>query len=107
MVLHEFPEVIITYTLLSWSVFPERRSFLMAFTAAALSTPFGALATFAFISQVSRPVLGPLLAFSGGAPIYVGATHLPPHAEREPRTFSLAAVATGVIVALTVILSGG
>lgn len=106
MVLHEFPEGIITYTLLLRSGFSERRSFLMAFVAAGLTTPLGTLASYAFISQLSRPALGLLLAFSAGTLIYVGATHLLPRAEREPRRFSLIAVATGVIVALGIILSG-
>jgi zinc transporter ZupT len=106
MVLHEFPEGIITYTLLLRSGFSEQRSFLMAFVAAALTTPLGTLASYAFISQISQPALGLLLAFSAGTLIYVGATHLLPRAEREPRRFSLVAVATGVIVALGIILSG-
>ena len=37
MVLHEFPEEIVTYTLLVRSGFSERRSFLLAFIAAALA----------------------------------------------------------------------
>lgn len=106
MVLHEFPEGIITYTLLLRSGFSERRSFLMAFVAAGLTTPLGTLASYAFISQLSRPALGLMLAFSAGTLIYVGATHLLPRAEREPRQFSLIAVASGVIVALGIILSG-
>jgi zinc transporter ZupT len=48
-----------------------------------------------------------LLAFSAGALIYVGATHLLPRAETEPRRFSLAALAAGVVVALGIIFSKG
>jgi zinc transporter ZupT len=106
MVLHEFPEGIITYTLLLRSGFSERRSFVMAFLSAGLTTPLGTLTSYVFISQISRPALGLLLAFSAGTLIYVGATHLLPRAEREPRRFSLVAVATGVIVALGIIFSG-
>jgi len=107
MVLHEFPEGIITYMLLVHGGFTERRSFLLAFFAAALTTPFGTLSSYALISQISPPILGLLLAFSAGTLIYVGATHLLPHAEREPRKFSLVAVATGMLAALGIILSGG
>lgn len=107
MVLHEFPEGIVTYTLLVRSGFTERRSFLLAFLAAAVTTPIGTLVSYPFISQIDQPLLGALLALSAGALIYVGATHLLPRAEAEPRRFSLGALAAGVIVALGIVLSKG
>lgn len=106
MVLHEFPEGIVTYTLLVRSGFSGRQSFALAFVAAALTTPVGTLVSYPLISQIDAPLLGALLALSAGALIYVGATHLLPRAEREPRRFSLAALAAGVVVALGIILSG-
>ena len=105
MVLHEFPEGIVTYTLLVRSGFTERRSLMLAFLAAALTTPLGTLASYPFVSRIDQPFLGVLLALSAGALIYVGATHLLPRAEREPRKFSLAALAAGVLVALGIVLS--
>jgi len=107
MVLHEFPEGIVTYTLLVRSGFSERRSFQLAFFAAALTTPVGTLVSYPFVSQISPPLLGLLLALSAGALVYVGATHLLPRAEREPRRYSLVALAAGVLVALGIILSEG
>jgi zinc transporter ZupT len=107
MVLHEFPEGIVTYTLLIRSGFSERQSFLLAFLAAALTTPIGTLASYPFISQIDTPLLGLLLAFSAGALIYVGATHLLPRAEREPRKYSLVALAAGILVAVGIIISKG
>lgn len=107
MVLHEFPEGIVTYALLVRSGFTERRSFVLAFLAAAVTTPLGALVSYPFISRIGQPLLGSLLALSAGALIYVGATHLLPRAEREPRRFSLVALAAGVLVALGVVLSKG
>lgn len=107
MVLHEFPEGIVTYTLLVRSGFTERRSFLLAFLAAAATTPLGTLISYPFVSQVGQSLLGSLLALSAGALIYVGATHLLPRAEREPRRFSLVALAAGVLVALGIVLSKG
>jgi zinc and cadmium transporter len=107
MVLHEFPEGIVTYTLLLRSGFTKRRSFLLAFLAAAVTTPIGTLVSYPFISQIDQPLLGALLALSAGALIYVGATHLLPRAETEPRRFSLVALASGVIVALGIVLSKG
>ena len=107
MVLHEFPEGVVTYTLLARSGFSGRRSFLLAFFAAALTTPLGTLLSYPFVSRIDSPVLGLLLAFSAGALVYVGATHLLPRAEREPRRFSLVALAAGVLVALGIIISKG
>ena len=106
MVLHEFPEGIVTYALLARSGFSEQRSFLLAFLAAALTTPLGTLTSFAFVSTISPSVLGLLLALSAGNLIYVGATHLLPRAEQEPRRYSLVALAEGVLVAIGIILSG-
>jgi len=107
MVLHEFPEGIVTYTLLVRSGFSEPRSFLLAFLAAAVTTPAGTLVSYPFISQIGPQLLGSLLALSAGALIYVGATHLLPRAEQEPRRYSLVALAAGVVVALGIILSKG
>ena len=107
MVLHEFPEGIVTYTLLIRSGFSDRQSFLLAFLAAALTTPIGTLVSYPFVSRIEPPLLGLLLAFSAGALVYVGATHLLPRAEREPRRFSLVALAAGILVALGIIMSKG
>lgn len=107
MVLHEFPEGIVTYTLLVRSGFSGRRSFLLAFLAAALTTPLGTVVSYPVVSRIDPSLLGLLLALSAGALIYVGATHLLPRAELEPRRYSLVAVAAGVTVALGIILTKG
>lgn len=103
MVLHEFPEGIITYLLLLRGGFSTRRAVLLALAAASLSTPLGTLIAFPLVSGFTRPLLGALLALSAGALIYVGATHLLPQAEREPRRYSLLAMAAGVIVAVIIV----
>jgi zinc transporter ZupT len=105
MVLHEFPEGIITYLLLIRAGFNVKTSLLLAFLAAAVTTPLGMLVSYPFISKIDEPLLGALLAFSGGALVYVGATHLLPQAETEHKKYSLFALAAGILVALTIILS--
>lgn len=105
MILHEFPEGIVIYALLLRSGVPERRSFLLAFLAAALTTPFGTLVAYPFVSRIDSPVLGALLAFSGGTLVYVSATHLLPQAEKDPRRFSTLAFGAGILVALGIIAS--
>ncbi|MDZ4734713.1 MAG: ZIP family metal transporter [Rhodospirillaceae bacterium] len=107
MVLHEFPEGIITYLLLLRGGFPERRALIWAFLAAALSTPLGMLISFPFVNRIDINLLGALLSLSAGALIYVGATHLLPVAEREPRQNSLIALGAGVLVAIGIVVGKG
>jgi zinc and cadmium transporter len=105
MVLHEFPEGIITYLLLVRAGFPEPRAMVLAFFAAAATTPLGMLVSYPLIAEIERPTLGALLALSAGALVYVGATHLLPRAEQEHRRFSLVALAGGVLVAVIIVMS--
>jgi zinc transporter ZupT len=105
MVLHEFPEGIITYLLLVRAGFAERKALILAFLAAAMTTPFGMLVSYPLISAIDRPTLGALLALSAGALVYVGATHLLPRAEQEHQRFSLIALAGGVLVAVIIVMS--
>jgi zinc and cadmium transporter len=105
MVLHEFPEGIITYLLMVRGGFEERTSLILAFLAAALTTPLGMLVSYPFISRIDEPLLGSLLAFSAGALVYVGATHLLPQAETEHKRYSLLALGAGIFVAVIIIYS--
>ena len=57
------------------------------------------------ISKIDAALLGALLAFSAGALVYVGATHLLPQAETEHKKYSLLALGAGILAALTIILS--
>lgn len=105
MVLHEFPEGIITYLLLIRGGFAERTALILAFLAAALSTPLGMLISYPLISQIDKAVLGSLLSLSAGALVYVGATHLLPKAQEEHKKYSFVALAGGVLVAVAIVLS--
>lgn len=105
MVLHEFPEGIVTYLLLVRGGFAVRKAMALAFLAAAVTTPLGMLVSYPLVSVIDRETLGGLLSLSAGALVYVGATHLLPRAEREPRGYSLVALAGGVLVAVIIVLS--
>ena len=105
MVLHEFPEGIITYLLLLRAGFSKRKSLMLAFIAAALTTPAGMLVSFPYISQIDESILGPLLSLSAGSLVYVGASHLLPQSETEHKRFSLPALGTGIMVAFVIIFS--
>ena len=105
MVLHEFPEGIITYLLLVKAGFKVKIALMCAFLTAALTTPLGMLMSYPYISKIDERLLGALLAFSAGALVYVGATHLLPQAETEHKKFSLFALGGGILVALAIVLS--
>jgi zinc and cadmium transporter len=105
MVLHEFPEGIITYLLLLRSGFSEKTSSLLSILAASVSTPLGMLISYPFIRKIDETILGALLSVSAGALVYVGATHLLPQAEKEPQKYSLVALGAGILVAVVIVLS--
>jgi len=105
MVLHEFPEGIVTYLLLVKSGFAERRAAVLAFAASAASTPAGMLVSWPLVSAIDQPTLGLLLSVSAGALVYVGATHLLPRAEQEHRRYSLVALAGGILAAVVIVAS--
>jgi len=105
MVLHEFPEGIVTYLLPVRAGFGERRAAQLAFVAAAATTPLGMVMSYPFVQRIDGEAFGLLLALSAGALVYVGATHLLPRAEQEQKPYSLIALAGGVAVALIVVAS--
>lgn len=105
MVLHEFPEGIITYLLLLRSGFKEKIALTLAIIAVSLSTPLGMLVSWPFINTTEPELLGTLLSLSAGALVYVGATHLLPQAEKEQGKYSLWALGAGILVALLIVFS--
>jgi len=107
MVLHEFPEGIVTFLLLERAGFSHKKSILLAFLAAALSTPIGTLVSFPFISSISTSSLGILLAISAGVLVYVGATHLLPAVEKEEKKYTIFSLLAGIAIAVIIVLSKG
>lgn len=105
MILHEFPEGIITYLLLIRGGGSPKQSLVLALLAAGVSTPLGTLLSYPMIRSIESSLLGALLSVSAGALIYVGATHLLPDAEREPAKYSLVAIIAGILVAVGIIVS--
>jgi len=107
MVLHEFPEGMVTFLLLERAGFKRKKSALFAFFAAALTTPLGALISFPLIHNICDETLGILLAISAGALVYVGATHLLPEVEKENKKYSVVSLGIGVLVAILIVISKG
>jgi zinc transporter ZupT len=104
MVLHEFPEGIITFLFLIKAGFNKKKSLFYAFLAAAISTPLGALVSYPLINLLKDQVLGILLSLSAGVLLYVGATHLLPKVEEEHQKPVFWALAAGVFVAVLIVL---
>ena len=107
MVLHEFPEGIVTFLLLTRAGFTKKKAVIWALVAAAFSTPLGTLISFSLIHRIDRGIRGLMLAFSAGALLYVGATHLLPAVEEENRKYSLFSLFAGIVVAVLIVLVEG
>jgi len=106
MVLHEFPEGVITYLLLQRGGLGRKKAAIYAFLAAGVSTPVGTLISYPLLNRLGRPALGALLAASAGALVYVGASHLLPAIEEERKKYTLISLAAGVVTAVTIVLVG-
>lgn len=107
MVLHEFPEGIVAFSILERSGFSRRKAILYAFLAAAFSTPLGTLIAYPFIRRIGQPFLGALLALASGALTYVGASHLLPDVEREDKPYTILTMFIGVALAVAILLVRG
>jgi zinc transporter ZupT len=107
MVLHEFPEGIVTFLLLERGGFSRKKAVIWSLIAAAISTPLGTLISFPFINRIDKGDLGLMLAFSAGALLYVGATHLLPAVDSEDREYTLFSLLAGIAVAVIIVISKG
>ena len=107
MILHEFPEGIVTFVLLERGGFSRRQSAMYSFLAAALSTPLGTLMSYPLMTNIRQSALGILLAISAGALVYVGASNLLPAVEKQCKRYSVLALAAGVLIAMIIIWSKG
>jgi len=107
MVLHEFPEGIVTFLLLERGGFSRKKAIVWSLLAAAISTPLGTLISYPFINRIDRGDLGLMLAFSAGALLYVGATHLLPAVESEEREHTLFSLLAGIAVAVIIVITRG
>jgi len=104
MVLHEFPEGIIMFTLLERFGYDRRHAVWIAFLVAGVTTPAGVLVSYPFVRRLDLSALAPLIAACGGALVYVGASHLLPMTLQEKKGGTLLFLCLGVVLAALVIL---
>lgn len=107
MILHEFPEGIVTYLVLERSGFGRRRSLVLAVITAALTTPLGAIAAYPLVGKIEQNQLGAILGVSAGCLAYLGATHLLPSVEKETGSMAVFSLIAGIIAAILIMLLGG
>lgn len=105
LVVHEFAEGVITFSVLTESNISRRKAFFFAFLVSGMTTPLGALIAYPFISRLNTSVLGILLGFVVGVLIYLSASHLLPEARGHEKKHSLLTFVAGIIVALFIVLT--
>jgi zinc transporter ZupT len=106
LILHEFPEGIVTFVLLERGGMQRKAAARLAFLATALTTPLGTVISYPFIRNIDRALLGKLLAIAAGALLYVGATHLLPQVEEKRKRYSSLTLALGVAIAVLIVMIG-
>ncbi|MDD3572303.1 MAG: ZIP family metal transporter [Eubacteriales bacterium] len=104
LVVHEFAEGVVTFSMLLKSGISPRKASVFAFFAAALTTPIGALVAYPAISRVSDSLLGLALGFVAGVLIYISAAHLLPEAGAHDKEHSGISFFSGVALAFLLLL---
>lgn len=100
LVAHEFAEGVITFSVMNAGGIGKKKAGALAFLAAALTTPAGALLSYPFVSRLSDPLLGLALGFAVGVMIYLSASHLLPEAREHEGKHSYLAFLAGVFLGI-------
>ncbi len=102
LVIHEFPEGVVTFALLRGAGLSNKNSFFWAFLAAALTTPLGAIATIPMVQTVDASGLSLMFAVSAGLLLFVSTGPLMAHMRDEKPTRTLPALLIGVVLAILI-----
>jgi zinc transporter ZupT len=105
LVVHEFAEGVITFSVLVKGGVRDKRALLYAFLVAGVTTPIGAFVAYPFITRFSSQVLGLALGFVVGVLIYISAAHLLPEARKNEREHSYLALFSGMVLSLLMMLT--
>ncbi len=99
VLVHKFPDGLSTATVLLSSGY-RRRSAFWYLAAVSLATPVGAILSYFFVVDVSRPVLTLLLGVSCGSFIYIGASDLLPRIHEQRDLITLFSFSFGILLML-------
>lgn len=102
LVLHEFPEGIVTFALLRGAGISNRNSFILALFAAGLTTPLGTIVAFPFVNGLEGNTLTLLFSLSAGLLLFVSTGPLMSHMHEEKPIRSIPAMMFGVCLALII-----
>ncbi|WP_350172727.1 ZIP family metal transporter [Hyphomonas sp.] len=102
LLLHKFPEGIIAFAILRRHGISNRRAFLLAFLAAAVTTPLGVIASSPFMYGLGPEMVGNLFAISAGLLLYVATGPLMEPLKEEPPLRSFLALGAGVTIAVLI-----
>jgi len=105
LILHEFPEGVIAFTILRRFGFSNKQAFVYAFLAAAATTPAGVIASGPFVYSLGTEMVGNLFAISAGLLLFVATGPLMSPLKSQPPLRSLAALSAGVAIALVISFS--
>lgn len=105
LVINEFAEGVITFSVLVKGGLSDKKALLYAFLVAALTTPIGAFLAFPFVRNLSSSILGLALGFVVGVMIYISASHLLPEARVHEREHSYVALIAGIALSLFIMIS--
>ncbi|MDD2426942.1 MAG: ZIP family metal transporter [Eubacteriales bacterium] len=100
LVVHEFAEGIITFSILLKGGISAKKAGIYAFFVAALTTPIGAFIAYPLVRNLSNDVLGLALGFVSGVLIYISASHLLPEASEYEKKHSTLAFLLGIAFSL-------
>lgn len=100
LVVHEFTEGVITFSVLLKGGVSAKKSLLYSFLVAGLTTPVGAFIAYPLIRKLSDSTLGLALGFVVGVLIYISAAHLLPEAKAHEKKHSMFALCIGIALSV-------
>ncbi len=106
MVLHEFPEGLVTMALMIQAGHSAHAAGLRATLAAAITTPLGFLLAWPLVGPGSAQSASAPLALTGGALIWVAVKHLAPTAMRASARTLVLPVSAGLLTVMALSLPG-
>lgn len=104
LILHEFPEGVIAFAILRRHNVSNRKAFLWAFLAAAVTTPLGVIVSGPFMYGLGEDMIGALFGLSAGLLLFVATGPLMAPLKEVSPGKGLAALSLGIVFAIGLML---